>query len=129
MTPSTSTGETIAHDVRQLFARVGIPQKGDDAAGGYDMVVRGSQVRLMWWPQERFNNLAWNRGVDHPDHPLSRLERATTVAMERAMADVLYAAGFSVGLVPGVPSRDADKTRDPEVWVAACPEFKAWMSD
>ncbi|AWS43620.1 hypothetical protein [Streptosporangium sp. 'caverna'] len=67
--------------------------------------------------------------MDHPDHPLVRVERATSLAMDRAMADVLYAAGFSVVLVPGVPSRDVEKASDPKVVVVAAPEFKAWTSD
>jgi hypothetical protein len=49
--------------------------------------------------------------------------------MERAMANVLYAAGFTVALVPGVPNRvDVGKERDPEVVVLNGPGFKAWQS-
>ncbi|WP_329235212.1 MULTISPECIES: hypothetical protein [Actinoallomurus] len=58
-----------------------------------------------------------------------RLERAATGVMERAMANVLYAAGFTVALVPGVPNRvDVGKERDPEVVVLNGPGFKAWQS-
>jgi hypothetical protein len=48
--------------------------------------------------------------------------------MERAMADVPYAAGFTVVLRPGLLNTDPDKAADPVVIVAAGPAFRAWAS-
>ncbi|MEV7012030.1 hypothetical protein [Streptosporangium sp. NPDC051022] len=129
MTAVSPSAESIIRDVRQLFARVGIPEQGKGPAGGYQIMARGDKARLLWWAEASFDAQSGHRGVDHPDHPLVRVERATRSVMERAMADVLYAAGFAVALVPGVPSRDVDKEKDPEVLVLASPEFKAWTSD
>ncbi|WP_162641666.1 hypothetical protein [Streptosporangium sp. 'caverna'] len=48
MADSSRTAPSIAHDIRQLFARVGIPKKGDTSAGGYQLMENGTQVRVMW---------------------------------------------------------------------------------
>ena len=48
--------------------------------------------------------------------------------MQRAVANVLYAAGFTVLLRPGVTTSDPEKVTDPEVIVVAGPEFRAWAS-
>ena len=60
-------------------------------------------------------------GLSHSQHPMARLDRSVTAVMERAVADVLYAAGFTVVLRPGVPNSDPEKGRDPEVIVTASP--------
>ncbi|GGK94016.1 hypothetical protein Ppa06_70030 [Planomonospora parontospora subsp. parontospora] len=125
----SAKAQALVRDIRQLFARVGIPEKGNGPAGGYHVWAEGQRASLMWWAEAKFDEQSGERGVDHPDHPVVRVERATTLAMERAMADVLYAAGFTVVLVPGVPSRDPEKERDPKLRVIAAPEFKAWTSD
>jgi hypothetical protein len=57
---------------------------------------------------------------------VARLDRTMISVMERALADVLYAAGFTVILRPGIENTDPGKGRDPEVIVAAGPDFKAW---
>jgi hypothetical protein len=127
---TTSRGdraEALARDVRQLFRLVGIPEDGH--AGGYHISTYGGHVKVSWCAETGFDGETGSLGVDHPDHPMVRLERAATAAMERAMANVLYAAGFTVALVPGVPNRaDVEKERDPEVVVLSGPGFKAWQS-
>lgn len=129
MTAFSAKAAALLRDVQQLFARVGIPAKGKGPAGGYQAWGTGSRVRVMWWAEAKFDAQSGERGVDHPDHPLVRLERATTLAMEQAMADVLYVAGFTVALIPGVSSRDEMKARDPQLMVIEPPEFKAWTLD
>ena len=73
-----------------------------------------------------FYDQAQSINLGHPQHPMARLGRDVTAAMERAAADVLYAAGFTVVLRPGVPNSNPEKERDPEVIVTASPEFRAW---
>lgn len=119
--------EALARDIRQLFRLVGIPE--DSHAGGYHISTYGGHVKVTWCAETGFDGETGSLGVDHPHHPMVLLERAATGAMERALANVLYAAGFTVALVPGVPNRaDAEKERDPEVVVLSGPDFKAWQS-
>jgi hypothetical protein len=75
-----------------------------------------------------FEDEAGQIGVHHRQHPVSRLGRDMRAVMERAMADVPYAAGFTVVLRPGVLNTDPDKAADPVVIVAAGPAFRAWAS-
>jgi hypothetical protein len=69
-----------------------------------------------------------NEAEEIGTQPLARLGRDVRAVMERAMADVLYAAGFTVVLRPGVPNNDLDKAADPEAIVAAGPAFRARAS-
>ena len=57
---------------------------------------------------------------------MARLDHDLIAIMERAMASVLHAAGFTVVLQPGVRTADPEKGSDPAVIVVAGPEFKAW---
>lgn len=84
------------------------------------------RVYVGWVTEGRLYNQAFAIEEVHPQHPLARLNRSVTAAMERAVADVLYAAGFTVVLRPGVPNSNPGKGRDPEVIVTAGPEFRAW---
>jgi len=104
----------IARDIRWWFSLVGIPELREDSnAGGYGVLVLGSHVRVSWTCEVGFDDRAGQIGVDHPQHPMNRLERQATAVMERALADVLYAAGFTIALRPGVPDPDPEKARDP----------------
>jgi hypothetical protein len=127
-TPSRGDrAESLAGDIRKLFRLIGIPEGSH--AGGYHISTYGGHVKVSWCVETRFDGESGSLGIDHPDHPMVRLERAATGVMERAMANVLYAAGFTVALVPGVPNRvDVGKERDPEVVVLSGPGFKAWQS-
>ena len=83
---------------------------------------------MTWWADDALEDEGGQIGVHHPEHPLARLGRDVRTVMERAVADVLYAAGFTVVLRPGVPNTDFEKATDPEVIVAAGPAFRAWAS-
>jgi len=124
--------EVLAHDIRQLFKAVGLPEcppGSRSTAGGYYISTYGGRVKLNWSAEAELENAVGALWLDHPDHPVARLERAVASVMRRTMADVLYAAGFTVTLVPGVPNRvDLDKDRDPELVVLEGPEFKAWSN-
>jgi hypothetical protein len=129
MAKSLSAGEAIVRDVRQLFALVGIPERPQNGtAGGYRIHAFDDGVHLSWMARDDFEVTSGDLGVDHPGHPLVRVERATTLAMEHAMAQVSYAAGFTVQLHPGVPSTNVENERDPKLVVVSGPEFRAWTS-
>jgi hypothetical protein len=83
-------------------------------------------VKINWYTESGFYDQTGTIGLSHPQHPATRLDRTMISVMERAVADVLYAAGFTVILRPGIDNTDPLKVRDPEVIVAAGPEFKAW---
>lgn len=122
--------EAITRDIRQLFTLTGLPETREGSnVGGYQLWVRSGRVEVHWFPENGLYDQAGQIGVDHPQHPMTRLERHVTAVMERALADVLYTAGFTVVLRPGVPNPvNLAKERDPEVIVVAGPEFKAWAS-
>ena len=132
-TPSRQDrAEAIARDIRKLFEAVGLPEwktRPESTAGGYYISTYEGRVKLNWSTEAALDAAAGELWLDHRDHPVARLESAVTSVMRRAMADVLYAAGFTVTLVPGVPNRgDLDKHRDPELIVLAGPDFKGWSS-
>jgi hypothetical protein len=117
----------IARDVRQVLALAGLPEARGGEPGGYSVVTRDDgRVYVGWMTDGTLYNQAFDIEANHPQHPLARLDRSVTAVMERAVADVLYAAGFTVVLRPGVPNSNPDNASDPEVIVAACPEFRAW---
>lgn len=129
MPSSDADATALARDVRQLLTLAGLPESRDDSsAGGYHISTYGGRVRVTWGAQDAFDDEAGQIGVHHRQHPLARLGRDLITVMERAVADVLYAAGFTVVLRPGVPNNDLDKAADPEVIVAAGPAFRAWAS-
>lgn len=117
----------IARDVRQVLALAGLPEDRGGDPGGYSVVTRDDgRVYVGWATDGALYNPAFAIEAAHPQHPLARLDRDVTAVMERAVADVLYAAGFTVVLRPGVPNGSPEKGRDPEVIVTAAPEFRAW---
>jgi hypothetical protein len=129
MPPSDADANPLARDVRQMLTLAGLPESREDSStGGYHISTYGGRVQLTWWNQDAFENEAGEIGAHHRQHPLARLGRDVRAVMERAMADVLYAAGFTIVLRPGVPNNDLDKAADPEVIVAAGPAFRAWAS-
>jgi hypothetical protein len=83
---------------------------------------------VSWWAQDKFTDDAGQLGVAHSQHPMARLDRDLVAVMERAIANLLYAAGFTVLLRPGRPTSDPEKGSDPEVTVVAGPAFRAWAS-
>lgn len=117
----------IARDIRHLLALVGLPEcvQGNQA-GGFHISAYGDRVKVSWSTESGFYDQAGTIGLSHPQHPMTRLDRTVISVMERALADVLYAAGFTVILQPGIPNAGPEKERDPEVIVAAGPDFKAW---
>jgi hypothetical protein len=117
----------LARDIRDLLVLAGLPEcVSDSPAGGYHIVPHGSGVKIGWTTESGFYDQAGTIGLSHPHHPVTRLDRTMIAVMERALADVLYAAGFTVLLRPGIPSADPEKADDPEVIVVAGPDFKAW---
>jgi hypothetical protein len=122
-----SRADGTVRDIRQVLAIAGLPEaRSEDSAGGYTLTASARHVRIMWWTENRFYDQAQSINLGHPQHPMARLGRDVTAAMERAAADVLYAAGFTVVLRPGVPNSNPEKERAPEVIVTAGPEFRAW---
>jgi len=117
----------IVRDVRKVLALAGLPEARGGEPGGYSVVTRDDgRVYVGWMTDGTLYNQAFEIEAAHPQHPLARLDRSVTAAMERAVADVLYAAGFTVVLRPGVQNGNPDNASDPEVIVAAGPEFRAW---
>jgi len=127
MPRSEPSVEEIARDIRALLALAGLPETGvGTPAGGYCISVQDDLVKVSWYTESGFYDRTGMIGLSHPQHPATRLDRAVISVMERAVADVLYAAGFTVVLRPGIDNTDPVKVVDPEVIVAAGPDFKAW---
>jgi hypothetical protein len=127
MPRSRPSAEQIARDIRAVLALAGLPENvRGDLAGGWVIAARGDHVQVSWYTENGFYDQAGSIGLSHPQHPATRLDRTMISVMERALADVLYAAGFTVVLRPGVPNTGPEKERDPEVIVVAGPDFKAW---
>ncbi len=117
----------LARDIRHLLALAGLPECAPgNPAGRCHISTYGDRVKVSWSTESGFYDQAGTIGLGHPQHPMTRLDRTVISVMERALADVLYAAGFTVLLRPGIPNSDPEKERDPEVIVAAGPDFKAW---
>jgi hypothetical protein len=123
-----SAADGIVRDIRQVLELAGLPEASREGpGGGYSVVMRDNgRVYVGWVTADRLYNPAFEIEAAHPQHPLARLDRSVTAVMERAVADVLYAAGFTVVLRPGVPNGNPEKERDPEVIVTAGPDFRAW---
>jgi hypothetical protein len=127
MPPSKPGAEEITRDIRAVLALAGLPETGASTpAGGYCISAHGNRVTVSWYTESGFYDRTGTIGLSHPQHPATRLDRAMISVMERAVADVLYAAGFTVVLRPGIDNTDPLKVVDPEVIVAAGPDFKAW---
>ena len=71
-----------------------------DDNGGYQVYSLGGQVTLAWFTANPLNREAASMGYRHPQHPQVILDEQLHAVMERAAADVLYAAGFTVTLEP-----------------------------
>lgn len=127
MPQSKADADKIIRDIRHLFALAGLPEHvSGNPAGGYSIYTHGNNVKVSWFTESGFYDQAGTIGLSHPQHPMTRLDRTMISVMERALADVLFTAGFTVVLRPGVPNADPEKERDPEVIVMAGPDFKAW---
>ena len=127
MPHSKPGADEITRDIRALLALAGLPETGAGTpAGGYCICVQDNLVKISWYTESGFYDRTGTIGLSHPQHPATRLDRAMISVMERAVADVLYAAGFTVVLRPGIDNTDPLKVVDPEVIVAAGPDFKAW---
>jgi hypothetical protein len=112
-----------------VLALAGLPgSREGDPAGGYVVFERDGRAHVGWVTQSGFYDQAGSIGLVHPQHPMTRLDRDMIAVMERAVADVLYAAGFTVVLRPGVPNSNPEKGSDPSVIVAAGPAFRAWAT-
>lgn len=116
--------------VRQVLALAGLPEsRAGEAAGGYVVFERAGRAHVGWVTESGLYNQATVIGETHPHHPvarLDRLDRSMIAVMARAVADVLYAAGFTVVLRPGVPNSNPEMESDPDVIVTAGPSFRAW---
>jgi hypothetical protein len=122
--------DVLARDVRQLLTIAGLAEAvHGHRGGGYQLHARSNgRLHVSWWAEDRFTDDAGNLSVSHPQHPTARLDRDLVAVMERAVANLLYAAGFTVLLRPGVTTSDPQKGSDPEVIVVAGPEFRSWAS-
>lgn len=117
----------LARDIRHVLALAGLPEcVTGNPAGGYQISTYGDRVKVNWSTESGFFDQAGTIGLSHPQHPMTRLDRMVISVMEHALADVLYAAGFTVLRRPGIPNTDPEKECDPEVIVVAGPDFKAW---
>jgi hypothetical protein len=126
---SGSGADRIVRDIRQVLALAGLPESREgDPAGGYVVFERDGRAHVGWVTESGFYDQAGSIGLVHPHHPMTRLDRDMIAVMERAVADVLYAAGFTVVLRPGVTNSNPEKGSDPSVIVAAGPVFRAWAT-
>jgi hypothetical protein len=121
--------DVLARDVRQLLTIAGLPEATDGhRGGGYQLHAGNGRVHVSWWADDAFTDDAGQLDLAHPQHPMARLDRDLVAVMERAVANLLYAAGFTVVLRPGAFSPDPEKRTDPAVMVVAGPAFRAWAS-
>jgi hypothetical protein len=120
--------EDLARLVRQVLTLAGLADRtGNEAAGGYVVWTLDDQVTVDWMPAQVLFDEAQQR-YRHPAHPLAVLDQELRAVMERAVAGVLYAAGFTVALQP--PLRDAgpDEESGAKVVVTSPPRIRAWTT-
>jgi hypothetical protein len=119
--------EDLARQVKQVLALAGLrDRQGDEEAGGYEVWTLDDQVTVDWLPVGELFDEAQRRWR-HPTHPLAVFDEELRAAMERAVASVLYAAGFTVTLQP--PLRDAGPHEESraKVIVTAAPRIRVWV--
>jgi hypothetical protein len=122
-----SAAEGIVRDIRQVLTLAGLPEsRVGEPAGGYVVSERAGRAHVGWVTEDSLYNQATVIGETHPHHPVARLDRSMMAVMERAVADLLYAAGFTVVLRPGVPNSNPEMEIKPGVIVIAGPAFRAW---
>jgi hypothetical protein len=134
MTMSDPTDEEVrdvlSREVRRVLTLAGLkemPISSSSDDGGYMFMVYDGKVCLRWVTENVFRDVTGQISVKFPRHPLHQMERAFTRAMERAMAELLLAAGFTIQQVPGVRcDADAAKETDDQLVVLAAPEFKIY---
>jgi hypothetical protein len=118
--------EDLARLVRQVLTLAGLRDRtGDDGPGGYQVWTLDGQVTVNWLPVSELFDTA-QQGYRHPLHPLAVFDEELRAVMERAIASVLYAAGFTVTLQP--PLRDASPHEESgsKVTVTAAPRIRVW---
>jgi hypothetical protein len=119
--------DTVIRDVRQVLSLAGLPEASEGSrGGGYVVFRRGSHAHLGWVTEDGLYDQAGSVSLTHQHHPLAELDRAMIAAMHRAVAEVLYAAGFTVALQPAVRTADPQKGSEPGIIVLAVPGFKTW---
>jgi hypothetical protein len=120
--------EDLARLVRQVLTLAGLRDRtGDDGPGGYQVWTLDGQVTVDWLPVSALFDEA-QQGYRHRSHPLAVFDEDLRAAMERAIAGVLYAAGFTVALQP--PLRDAGLHEESgaKVIVTAAPRIRVWVT-
>jgi len=120
--------EDLARLVREVLTLAGLRDRtGDGGPGGYLVGALDDEVTVDWLPVSALFDEA-QLSYRHPTHPLAVFDEDLRAAMERAIAAVLYAAGFTVTLQP--PLRDAgpDEEIGAKVIVTAAPRIRVWVT-
>jgi len=122
--------EALAHLVRQVLTLAGLRDctGKDKGLGGYTIWTLDDQVTVSWSTADPLYEEAAQIGGSHPQHPQAMLDEELHTVMERAVASVLYAAGFTVTLQPRLRDAGPHEESLPKVIVTAAPRFRAWAS-
>jgi hypothetical protein len=121
--------EDAARLVREVLTLAGLRDRtGDQGPGGYRVQTLDDRVTVDWAPAEALLDEA-RQGYRHPWPPLPVSGEELGAAMDRAIASVLHAAGFTVTLYPGRRNGPADEDTLPKVIVTAAPRIRGEAGD
>jgi hypothetical protein len=127
---ATGDPEETARLARQVLALAGLRDRAEDYhPGGFQVSALDGRVTVDWAPEDTLFDES-QRLYRHASHPLVVFEDEVRATMERAIAGVLHAAGFTVTLRParrGAGVNDDDFL--PRLIVAAAPQIRVWASD
>jgi hypothetical protein len=115
--------------LRNRAATVGPGGSSNEDLGGYRVTTGRGEVRVDWLPADPLAEEAMS-SRRHPTHPLVAFDAEVRAVMERAIAGVLHAAGFTVTLRPA--RRDVDEMDEagiPAIIVTAAPAIRVWATD
>jgi hypothetical protein len=126
---ATDDLEGIARLARQVLTMAGLRARTEDIdSGGFEVYTLDGQVTVDWLPEAALFDES-QKLYRHPSHPLVTFEAEVRAAMERAVAGVLHAAGFTLTLSPDRLDAGPDEDRFSKVIVTAAPRIRVWASD
>ena len=85
-------------------------------------------MTVSWFTASPLYEEAAQIGGSYQQHPQAVLDEELHIVMERAAANVLYAAGFTVTLQPRLRDASRHVVSLPTGIVTAAPPFRAWAS-
>lgn len=118
--------ENLARIVREALTSTGLRDRtendeGGDPGGFQVLTSEDGEVEVDWLPSFRLFDEAQGR---HESHPLAAFEEKASAIMNRALASVLDAAGFTITFHPAHTTLSGmDK-----ITVTSAPQIRPWTA-